>query len=133
MARTAEPAERETLKQAAENFITSTQHWPKGGMQALKETLAKVGPVLEADRESNEKALRMLCIRSEIRSEKPSPPEDEALRREYQVQRLMKGMGQGNHAIDEDWNALALEWIRVGAVSPAAYASLQTRFISCWN
>ena len=73
----------------------------------------------------------MLCIRCEIYSEVPTPPEDEALRREYQVQRLMQGMGQGSHADDGDWDAMMLEWIRIGAVLPAVHESLQSRFVRC--
>ncbi len=129
--RNAEVSERETLKQAAEAFIASVQHWPKGGLQAVKETLAKAGSVSDADSAVREKALRMLCIRCEIYSEMPTPPEDEALRREYQVQRLMQGIGQGSHADDRDWDAMMLEWIRIGAVSPAVHESLQSRFMHC--
>jgi len=129
--RNAEASEQETLKQAAGTFIASIQHWPKGGLQAVKETLAKAGSLSESDSEAREKALRMLCIRCEIYSETPTPPEDEALRREYQVQRLMQGMGQGSHANDADWDAMVLEWIRIGAVSPAVHQSLQTRFMRC--
>jgi hypothetical protein len=129
--RNADVSERETLKQAAETFIASVQHWPKGSLQAVKETLENAGSVSDADGEAREKALRMLCIRCEIYSEMPTPPEDEALRREYQVQRLMQGMGQGSHAEDGDWDAMMLEWIRIGAVSPAVHESLQSRFMRC--
>ena len=131
VARNAEASERETLKQAAETFIASVQHWPKGGLQAVKETLAKAGSMADVDSEAREKALRTLCIRCEIQSETPTPPEDEALRREYQVQRLMQGIGQGSHAEDGDWDAMMLEWIRIGAVSPAVHESLQGRFMRC--
>jgi hypothetical protein len=127
-----EASERETLKQAAETFIASVQHWPKGGLQAVKEALAKAGALPDADRETREEALRMLCIRCEILCETPTPAEDEALRRNYQVQRLMQGMGQGTHADDGDWDAMVLEWIRIGAVSPAIQESLQRRFMDCW-
>ncbi len=124
-----EPSEREILKQAAETFIASVQQWPKGGLQALKETLAKADSPADAGSEHREKALRMLCVRSEIKSETPSPPEDETLRREYQVQRLTQGMGQGSHADDADWDAMVLEWIRIGAVSLELHESLQNRFM----
>jgi Domain of Unknown Function (DUF349) len=127
----AEAFERETLKQAAETFIAGIQHWPKGGLQAVKDTLAKAGSGSDADTAAHEKALRTLCIRCEIRSEAATPPEDEALRREYQVQRLMQGMGQGTHADDGDWDAMMLEWVRIGAVSPTLYESLQERFMRC--
>jgi hypothetical protein len=127
----AEDFERETLKQAAETFIAGIQHWPKGGLQAVKDTLAKAGSGADADTAAHEKAMRTLCIRCEIRSEAATPPEDEALRREYQVQRLMQGMGQGTHADDGDWDAMMLEWVRIGAVSPTLYESLQERFMRC--
>lgn len=126
-----EASEREILKQAAETFIASVQQWPKGGLQALKETLSRADSATDADSAHRENALRMLCVRSEIKSETPSPPEDEALRREYQVQRLTQGMGQGIHADDADWDAMVLEWIRIGAVSPLLHESLQSRFMRC--
>jgi hypothetical protein len=129
--RNAEVSEQETLKQAAETFIASIQLWPKGGLQAVRDALAKACSASDTDTAARERALRMLCIRCEIYSEMLTPPEDEALRREYQVQRLMQGMGQGSHADDGDWDALMLEWIRIGAVSPAVQESLQSRFMSC--
>jgi hypothetical protein len=131
VARNAEASEREILKQAAETFIAGVEHWPKGGLQALKGTLANAGAVSEADSAAHVKALRTLCIRAEIHSETSTPPEDEALRREYQVQRLMQGMGQGSQADDGDWDVMVLEWIRIGTVSPAVHESLQSRFLSC--
>ena len=93
--------------------------------------MAKAGAAAAADFEAREKALRTLCIRCEIRSDTPTPPEDEASRREYQVQRLMRGMGQGSRADDGDWDAMVLDWIRIGAVSPAVYDRLQGRFMRC--
>jgi hypothetical protein len=129
--RNAEASEREMLRQAAETFIASVQHWPKGGLQAVTEKLAKAGSVSDTDSAARERALRILCIRAEIHSESPTPPEDDALRREYQVQRLVQGMGQGSHVDDGDWDAMALEWIRIGAVSPAEHESLQSRFMRC--
>jgi hypothetical protein len=132
VARDAEASERGTLRQAAETFIAGVPHWPKGGLQAVKEMLAKADSMSGADTEAREKALRTLCIRCEIQSETPTPPEDEALRREYQVQRLMQGIGQGSRAHDGDWDAMMLEWIRIGAVSPPVHESLQGRFMRCW-
>jgi Domain of Unknown Function (DUF349) len=129
--RNAEDFERDALKQAAEAFIASVQHWPKGGLQAVNESLAKAGSGSDPESAAREKALRMLCIRGEIYSEMPTPTEDEALRREYQVQRLMQGMGQGSREDDEDWDAMMLEWIRIGAVAPAVHESLQSRFMRC--
>ncbi|MGA2191192.1 MAG: DUF349 domain-containing protein [Steroidobacteraceae bacterium] len=131
VAQHAEASQCESLKQAAETFIASVQRWPKGGLQAVKESLASTGSASDADGEVREKALRRLCIRGEIRSETPTAPEDEALRREYQVQRLVRGMGQGNHADDGDWDEMQLEWIRIGAIPPELHESLQGRFLRC--
>jgi hypothetical protein len=130
-AQNADALEQETLKRAAETFIAGVQRWPKGGLQAIGETFAKAGSMPRADAETGEKALRTLCIRCEIHSEMPTPPEDEVLRREYQVQRLMRGMGQGTHVDEGDWDAIALEWIRSAAVAPALHEILRTRFLRC--
>ncbi len=121
-------SEREGLKAAAEAFMASVPRWPKGGLPALQEALAKAGAVSAEDSEAREKALRILCIRCEIASEAPTPPEDAALRREYQVQRLMQIMGQGNSDERDDADAMILEWIRISAIAPHMHASLHDRF-----
>jgi hypothetical protein len=123
-------AEREALKQEAEIFIAGVSQWPKGGAQALKDAWAAAAAA-SPDVEAHEKALRMLCIRSEILTDRPTPPEDQALRREYQVQRLVKHMGRPNEANADDLDALALEWVRVGPVAAAAHESLLSRFLKC--
>jgi Domain of Unknown Function (DUF349) len=129
----ADPAARETLKQAALAFIESVPRWPRGGLQTVKDALTKAESAPGADADAREQALRTLCIHSEIESEMPSPAEDDALRREYQVKRLMRQMGQGVHSSDGDWDARGLEWIRIGAVSPVVHRELQERFLRCWN
>jgi len=134
----ADPEARSALRLAAESFLASTDHWPKGALPALKETLSTVpsqtdASQAEAELGAREQSLRTLCIRCEIQSETPTPPEDQPLRREFQVQRLMQGMGQGGHARGENWESLALEWVRSGAVSPAVYDSCRARFLRCWS
>jgi hypothetical protein len=57
--RNAEASEREMLRQAAETFIASVQHWPKGGLQAVTEKLAKAGSVSDTDSAARERALRI--------------------------------------------------------------------------
>jgi hypothetical protein len=79
----------EPLKQAAETFIAGIERWPKGGAEALKEAWAKAHSAANLDFAAQETALRMLCIRAEIRTESATPAEDQGLRREYQVQRLL--------------------------------------------
>ena len=124
----AESAERDMLKERAETFIASVQHWPKAGLQAINETLANVRFVSAAELDDRERALRTLCVRREVLREVPTPSEDETLRREYQVHRLMHGMGQGIRA--DDGGAMMVEWIRIGAVSPVVHDNLRRRFLS---
>jgi hypothetical protein len=131
VAQNAGGTELQILKQAAETFIAGVQRWPKGGPQALSETLTRAGAMSGADIAASERALRTLCIRCEIHSETPTPAEDEGLRREYQVQRLMRGMGQGTQTNEGDWHSIAFEWIRSGAVAPAIYESLRERLMRC--
>jgi hypothetical protein len=131
VARNADAAELETLKQAAEAFIAGVQRWPKAGLQSVSESLAKAATMSAADTAASERSLRTMCVRCEIHSETPTPAEDEGLRREYQVQRLMRGMGQGSQTTEADWHAIALEWIRGGAVAPAVYEGLRERFMRC--
>jgi Domain of Unknown Function (DUF349) len=128
----AESSERESLKQAAENLIAGAQQWPRGGLKAIKDTLARTGSA-PVDLEDREKALRILCVRGEIQSETPTPAEDEALRREHQVQRLTQSMGQGISVDDGQWDAMALDWVRIGAIGPDLHQSLRDRFIRSWE
>jgi hypothetical protein len=125
-----ESSDREALKQTAEAFVASVPQWPKGGAQALKDAWQKADAA-GTDAGVHERALRLLCIRSEITTGKPTPPEDQALRREHQVQRLVERMGQPQDANAEAWDTLAFEWIRVGPVSPATHAPLLARFLRC--
>jgi hypothetical protein len=126
----ASDSERQALRLQAEEFFGAMKKGPTGTHQAIKEALAKSDTVTGVDLEARERALRILCIRCEILSDKPTPVEDENLRREFQVQRLMQGLGQG--ALSNDWNAMLVEWIRINAVAPDLHDSLQSRFMSRW-
>ncbi|MBL8267728.1 DUF349 domain-containing protein [Steroidobacter sp.] len=119
--RQADAAELDTLKQAAEASLTTG---PKRGLDVLKKAFANAG---DGDLVANESALRTLCIRAEILTDSPTPASDQTLRREYQVQRLMKSMGQGVKA-DDGPEALALEWLAVGPTEEATYLQLLERF-----
>jgi len=101
---------------------------PKGGHEAVKSALAGTA---SADLEANEKALRLLCIRAEILADRPSPAEDQPLRREYQVQRLVQSMGQGIAADASQMDTLTIEWVRTGPIEEATYAQLLDRFKGC--
>jgi hypothetical protein len=131
VARHAEATERDALKLAAETFIGGIQHWPKGAPQALKEAWQKAEAAADIDMPANENALRLLCIRSEIFGDLPTPPEDQALRREHQMQRLMQRMGQRSEDDADDWETLALAWVRIAPAVPIAYQALLARFVRC--
>jgi ribosome modulation factor len=127
----APPAEREALRHAADAFMAGVPRWPKGGLPALKQALARADSASAPDDEARENALRTLCIRWEVLSSTPTPPEDGALRRDYQMRLLMEGLGQASHTDERDWDAMLLEWIGIGAIAPEAHEDLQRRFIRC--
>jgi hypothetical protein len=131
VAQNAPPADREALKQAAETFIAGIQHWPKGGAQAMKEAWKQAESAAGLDSGVNETALRMLCIRSEIITDRPTPQDDQGLRRDYQVKRLVQHMGGRDEAPPDELDALALAWVRVGSVPTATHAALLARFLRC--
>ena len=115
-------------REAAETHIASVKRWPRGGLEVLKQGLAHAGPT---DLAENEKSLRMLCIRAEILTDRPTPPEDQILRREHQLQRLVQNMGQGARADETHLDALSVEWLRVGPVEATIYEQLVQRFQRC--
>jgi hypothetical protein len=127
----AEDADRHSRKQAAETFIAGIERWPKGGAEALEEAWAKAESPARLDPAGQETALRLLCIRAEIRTESATPAEDQGLRREYQVQQLVQGMGQRRDPRADDPDGLALEWVRVGPVRASTHQALLDRFLGC--
>jgi len=97
----------------------------------LKLALTRADSASGADDSARESALRMLCIRGEILSSTPTPPEDEARRHDHEMRLLVESMGQGGHADDRDWDALLLEWIEIGAAAPDVHEDLERRFMRC--
>lgn len=132
MARNLDADQLSTLKATAETYIASVQRWPKSALATLNEEL-KQGLAREhsADLAANEAALKMLCIRAEMLTDMPTPPEDQPLRREYQLKRLVQSMGQGLRADEMPLDAMAIEWVRVGPVEDSAYEPLLQRFRRC--
>ena len=113
---------------AAEEYLASDRQWPKGALAALRSALAQPG---STDIAANEAALRLLCIRAELLTDTPSPAGDQALRREYQLQQLLKGLGQARAEVNVALEALVFEWLAVGATGDAVYAGLLERFNAC--
>ncbi|GGK76445.1 DUF349 domain-containing protein [Amphritea balenae] len=61
--------------------------------------------------QETEQSLRQLCIRLEIMLGHDSPEQDQALRMEYQMDRLQKALSQRSHGSSaEDLKKLELEW-----------------------
>ena len=128
VARDADAAEQAALKLAAEDYVAGVTQWPKGGLETVRKSLAKAD---SGDLAANEIALRTLCIRAEILTELPTPEEDQSLRREYQVKRLMQSMGQGLAADDSQLDSITMEWVGVGPTQEATYVGLLERFKRC--
>lgn len=128
LARHQDAAQIASLKAAAETGMAAARRWPKGGLEALRTALADERAT---DPAANESALRMLCIRAEILADLTTPPEDQALRRDYQLQRLVQNLGQGQRADATKLDTLAIEWLGVGPVEDAAYAPLLARLRRC--
>jgi uncharacterized protein DUF349 len=120
-------AEREALKQAAEIYLAGVSRWPKGGAEALADAWGTAASAKPLDA-AHEKALRMLCVRSEILIDLPTPVEDQELRRDYQMRRLVERMGQGNDGADDSVESLSLEWTRSNSAPEDVYQSLFARF-----
>ena len=128
LARGLDPEPLAALKAAAEAGIAAVPRWPRNGLDSVRQALAGERA---SDLAANELALRMLCIRAEILTDRPTPPEDQTLRREYQLQRLVQSLGQGLRADAEPLDAMVLEWVGAGPVEDAVYEPLLLRFRSC--
>ncbi len=115
------------LKSDIHSSIDATTRWPDGAQSRIK---LKLETTPQGEPESNRKALTLLCIRTEILADVATPAEDKALRMEYQVNLLKKGLGQATTTSPE---SLALEWLEVGPVAPDAYQALYQRFESLWQ
>lgn len=132
VARQSDPAERAALRARTETAIAARRDWPKGAGGILAQQLSRADAgTVPADLAANEAALRRLCIRAEVLCDLPTPPEDQASRREYQLQRLVRSMGQGVSAEPAELDALALEWIAAGPVEEETYSQLLARLERC--
>jgi hypothetical protein len=120
--------ELDTLKAAADSHIASLGRSPKGVLEALKKALGRQDSL---DVVAGEAALRQLCIRAEVATGLSSPPEDDALRRDYQVHRLMQGMGQGLRDEKGQLDELTLAFLAAGPAGESAYAVLRARLQRC--
>ena len=113
----------------AQDFMASVEQWPKNGLQALEKKMARGGALDNS--EDYQKVLQLLCIRAEILMDQETPPEDKALRMQYQVSRLQQGFGQNSSSNGVSIQDLVIEWIAAGAVKNDIYEPLLERFNHC--
>ena len=126
---TSDESASDALLTKAQDFMASVEQWPKNGYQALEKKMAR-GSALDRT-EDYQKALQLLCIRAEILADQETPPEDKALRMQYQVSRLQQGFGQNSSPNGVSIQDLIIEWIAAGAVANDIYESLLERFNHC--
>ena len=117
------------LRHETDALLTSATSWPAGFLQMLRAELDRAPT--GSDVQANERALRELCIRAEILTDTATPPEDLPLRRTYQMQRLVQGMGQRLHADPHELDRIVLDWVRIGPVAEQAYQPLLERLRQC--
>jgi hypothetical protein len=113
---------------AAAALLDSTRGWPRGTEQALR---AALDSPPSTDLAANAGALRQLCIRAELLADRPTPDADMSLRREWQMQQLLKGLGQSRQQPGTAGQALLLEWLAAEPVPEDRYAELAGRFRAC--
>ena len=126
MAITSKSGEEE-LEQAVEKQLSAITSWPTGGEAVIRDRLAGSNQLSKEQQAANEIALRKLCIRMEILSDKATPAEDQALRMAYQVERLQQDFGQGTA---DSIDGLKLEWVSIGGIESNLYSQLFKRFIA---
>ena len=126
---TSDESASDALLTKAQDFMASVEQWPKNGYQALEKKMAR-GSALDRT-EDYQKALQLLCIRAEILMDQETPPEDKALRMQYQVSRLQQGFGQNSSPNGVSIQDLVIEWIAAGAVANDIYEPLLERFNHC--
>lgn len=124
--------DRESLRTAALAALDGLAHAPKAARAALEQQLAKIAAGdIASDLTANEAALRLLCVRAELIADVETPDEDQPLRSEYQMQRLVASMGRGERPTPADLDSLAIEWLAAGPVEAAVHDRLYARFERC--
>jgi hypothetical protein len=122
----------EMLRVGVESAVAQLAAAPKFARTTLEKRWAKIASGEFADDvAANETALRLLCIRAELATERDTPPEDRERRREYQMRRLVESRSLGAGTAPASLDELALEWLVVGAVAPEVEAPLRQRFEQC--
>jgi hypothetical protein len=126
------PDDLAALRERVEAAEAAITRWPKGLRALIEGQLAKAtAGTLAADAGANQAALRLLCVRAEMLANLASPSEDQPLRQQEQLRRLVQTMGQGLQQEAGQLEALMSEWLSVGPAEEAVYAALAARFARC--
>jgi uncharacterized protein (DUF2267 family) len=124
--------EVDSAQAAAAAAVAALGGAPKPVRTALEQQLAQVtAGKFGRDLAKNETALRLLCIRAELVTDRETPEEDRGLRRDYQMRRLVGSRELGADKPLTGLDELALEWYAVGPVEPSVEAALRERFERC--
>lgn len=121
-----------SLDEVRDLMEKATFKWPYDTKDILDQRLDDAGTLTAQHQAEAEQKLRILCIRAEILSGRPTPDADKALRMQYQVETLKQNFGQVQEANDEAMVELFSEWLSIPAAPDTCYASLEERFLSCW-
>ncbi|MBC6904828.1 DUF349 domain-containing protein [Saccharophagus sp. K07] len=106
--------------------------WPQNAKDILEHRLQNAASLTKDKQLEAEQQLRILCIRSEILTDRVTPESDKALRLQYQVENLKQNFGQGLEVNDAAMLELFREWLAVPAASSKDYPPLEKRFLACW-
>lgn len=115
-----------------ELMAKTTFKWPYDTKDIVDQRLEDVANLTAQHQADAEQKLRVLCIRAEILTGRPTPDSDKALRMQYQVETLKQNFGQVQEANDQSMVELFAEWLAVPAAPDACAMTLQERFLSCW-
>lgn len=119
-----EQLEHAILEQAEEDQLEAIQHsWPQSDAEISSNinqryktliNLAAHPDQIDSILNEQELRLRQLCIRLEIASSQPSPTEDQALRMEYQMERLQQALAEQEQGFNlVEIRQLELEWLSI--------------------
>ncbi len=121
-----------TRREAVTAALGALDTAPRATRLALERHWAKVAATATPfDLAANAAALRLLCVRAEIAAGRETPAEDQELRREHQMKRLLASRNLGADTGPEDVEALTAEWLASGPVAPEVELALRARLLRC--
>ena len=114
-----------------ESSFAAIEKWPSGTKSLLEK--AKETTHYTATPEEREKTYKLLCIELETATDTETPSEDQALRMEFQVNRLKAGLMNQQESKTNFKEKLSLKWLELEPIEPALYEKYQQRFQNLLN